>query len=106
MAIVNMSVDTKTRQVAVTIDGVIVPAVECHLHKFLRSDGTFDISLSYTISVDTDGGLSERRTFFLPDPDDQIVATLNKDGLASRVEPDGEAFASQLQDFLKKRKKD
>lgn len=106
MAIVNMSVDTKSRQVAVTIDGTIVPAVECHLHKFLRSDGTFDISLSYTVSVDTDGGLSERRTFFLPDDDDTIMAALNENGLLSRVDPDSEVFASQLQDFLKKKTKD
>ncbi len=102
MAIVNMSVDTKTRQVAVTIDGTIVPAVECHLHKFLRSDGTFDISLSYTVSVETAGGLSERRTFFLPDPDDIIIASLDENGLMSRIEPDNEAFADHLRDFLKK----
>lgn len=102
MSIVVMSVDTKTRQVAVTIDGVIVPAVECHLHKFLMSDGTFDISLSYTISVETEGGLSERRTFFLPDPGDAIIASLNKQGLATRIDPDNQVFASQLQDFLKK----
>jgi len=106
MAIVNMSVDTKTRQVAVTVDGVIVPAIECHLHKFLMSDGTYNISLSYTIRSESDSGLVETHRFSLPDPDDAIVASLDKNGLVSCVEPDNEAFASQLQDFLQKKSKD
>lgn len=104
MSIVNMSVDTKTRQVAVTVDGILVPAIECHLHKFTMSDGSVDISLSYTVRSESDSGLVETRRFSLPDPKDAVLAVLNENGLISNIELDSEVFASQLQDFLKRKK--
>lgn len=114
MAIVNVSVDTKTRQTAVTVDGVIVPAIEFHLSQFIFSDGTVNLDLSYTIKSESDSGLVETRRFSLPDPatiaelvaDGGKAPVLDKNGFISSIEPDGEVFASQLQDFLKKKTKD
>lgn len=114
MSIINMSVDTKSRQLAITVDGVLIPATEGYLHKFVHSDGTVDISLSYTVETESNNGLKETRTFTLPDPaalaelasDGSKIASVDKNGLISSVEPDSKVFASQLQDFLEKRKKD
>jgi len=98
MAIVNMSVDTKTRGVAVTVDGIIVPAVACHLDKFIDMDGQVHISLAYTVEVDSGNGLLERRTFFMPQPD--IEETLGENGLACRIEPNENEFAEHLSKYL------
>ncbi len=114
MAIVNMSVDTKTRQTAVTVDGVMVPAIEFHLSKFIFSDGTVNLDLSYTIKSESDSGLVETRRFSLPDPatiaelvaDGGKAPMLDENGLISSVEPDGKVFAEHLQTFLQKKSKD
>lgn len=106
MSIINMSVDTNTRQVVVAVDGVVVPAIEAHLSKFVFADGEVAVDLSFTIKSESDNGLVETRRFSLPDPDATIIASLDKNGLISSIEPDSEVFASQLQDFLKKKTKD
>lgn len=108
MSIVNMSVDTKTRQVVVAVDGVVVPAIEAHLSKFVFADGEVMVDLSYTIRSESDSGLVETHRFSLPDPDpdDTILASLNENGLLFDIGPSNKTFTSHLQDFLKKKTKD
>ncbi len=74
MAVVVMSVDTITRETSVTVDGALVPAIACHLSKHLLSDGTYDVSLSYVVEVESNNGLREEIRFFLPD-DDSVLAS-------------------------------
>lgn len=105
MSIVNMSVDTKTRQTAVTVDGVMVPAIEFHVSKFIFSDGTVNLDLSYTVKSESDSGLVETRRFSLPTPEDAAVASLDKNGLVSNIEPDSKTFSEHLQAFLQKKPK-
>lgn len=114
MSIVNMSVDTKTRQVVVAVDGVVVPAIEAHLSKFVFSDGEEILDLSFTIKSESDNGLVETRRFSLPDPatiaelvaDGGKAPALDENGLVSQIEPDGKIFADHLQAFLQKKPKD
>ena len=68
MAIINMSVDTKTRVVSVMVDGVLVPYTECHLSKYQMGDGEHIVNCSYTIESQLEGGLTERRMFYLASP--------------------------------------
>ncbi|KKM92636.1 hypothetical protein LCGC14_1216450 [marine sediment metagenome] len=105
MSIVNMSVDTKTRQVVVAVDGVVVPAVEAHLSKFVFADGEVAVDLSYTVKSESDSGLVETRRFSLPTPEDAAVASLDKNGLVSNIEPDSKTFSEHLQAFLQKKPK-
>lgn len=85
MAIVNISVDTNSRQAVLTVDGQIVPVVACHLNKGVDFDGNPFLHLSYVVEVQNDNnGLIERREFFLPDEEDASVFA-EENGLSSRV---------------------
>jgi hypothetical protein len=88
MAIVNMSVDTVTRQAAVTVDGVIVPAVSCSLDKYVDSDGESQVHLSFMVEATDGNGLAEMRMFYLPPKNDPSEVEVS--GLASKavVDPD------------------
>jgi len=100
VAIVNMSVDTESRQASVTVDGVLVPAVECHLNKFIDFDGITQINLAYTLESRSENGLQQRTVFFLPDPDvDQV---LNEHGLASKVVKDESEVVADISKFMSK----
>ena len=90
MSVVNISVDTNTRQAVLTVDNQIIPAIACHLSKGIDFEGDSFLRLSYIVQVENTGGLTERREFFLPDVDDEAVFASNKDGLASRVLEDDE----------------
>ncbi len=96
MAIVNISVDTNSRQAVLTVDGQIVPVIACHLNKGTDFDGIPFLRLSYVVEVqNTDNGLMERHEFFLPDTDDVAVFASAKDGLASRILKNGEIINDQ-----------
>ena len=83
MSIVNISIDTVGRQAVLTVDGIIVPVIACHLNKGIDFEGQPFLNLSYVTEVQNSNGLTERREFFLPDPDD--VSAFAEDGLASRI---------------------
>ncbi len=87
MAIVNISVDTNSRQAVLTVDNQIVPAVACHLSKGVDFDGIPFLDLRYVVEVQDANGLTERREFFLPREDDDAVFAA-ENGLASRVAKD------------------
>lgn len=105
MSVVNVSLDTKSRQVVITINGVLVPFTEFNFSKWTW-EGEDKINFSYTTEgVDLDG-MKERRQFFLPDPDDLITeADINKDGLASKAARDDEKAKADVIDFLKQNNK-
>ena len=102
MAIVNVSLDTKSRQVVLTINGILVPFVEVNMSRWFF-DGEESINFSYTTEgVDADG-MKERRQFFLPDPADAVAeADINEDGFASKAARDDEKAKADIIDYLKR----
>ena len=105
MAILNVSLDTNTRQMALTVNGIIVPFFECNVSKWVEDSGEEHINFSYTVEVVNADGLSERRQFILPSPDDvaALASKLNDDGLISNVVPnDAKAKADIVEFFSKK----
>ena len=102
--IVNVSLDLGSRQMAVTMDGIIIPATEVFLDKFVVEGEQF-ISFSYTIETKSDNGMRERRQFFLPRPEDgpiDSLGELNESGLASRVVFDDKKAKADVIDYLKR----
>ncbi len=103
MSIVNISLDTVSKQMALTINGVLVPFFECDMSKMVW-DGDEHISFSYTTEGADSNGLMEKRRFFLPGPEDIVAEAdiaVNDDGLASKAVFDDEKAKADVVDFLK-----
>ncbi len=87
MAIVNVSLDTGSRQSVLTIDGVIVPADDFSVEKY-TFDGETVIGFAYTIESIDANGMKERRRFYLPSLEEIATVAhkgLNEAGLASQI---------------------
>ena len=104
MAIVNVSLDTATRQTVLTINGILVPSTDYMIESYVF-DGQDFVRFSYTIENDLNG-LKERRQFFLPDPTSDAVAVASLDlderGFASKVIHNDDQAKADVVDFLKK----
>jgi hypothetical protein len=83
MAIVSISVNTDTRESALTVDGQIVPALACHFSKGIDYEGKPFTRLRYILEAKDEKGLTQLTEFFLPDEDDEGVVASNNDGLIS-----------------------
>lgn len=106
MAIVAVSLDTKTRQAILTVNGVLIPSDEFSISKYLKYDtkDEYEINFGYTIEHTDDGGLKERRYFYLPSQEEiatQAHTELNKDGFASKAIHDDEKAKADVIDFIK-----
>jgi len=106
MSLVNVSLDTNTRQVVMTIDGVLVSAQECMLEKYVW-DGEEFIRFAYTQESTSPTGMKERRQYYLPSPEE--LATMAKEsvseqGFASKIVHDDEKAKADVIDFLSKDK--
>jgi hypothetical protein len=100
--LVNLSLDIATRQLAFTIDGILIPAKDVFLEKF-TFDGEEFISFSYVIESTSDNGMSERRQFFLPRLEDGALANLgelNENGFASKILHNDEKAKADVIDFF------
>lgn len=102
--VVNVSLTTDTRQMALTIDGVLTPFTELSLNKFIDFDGNEVLRFSYTVENLNANGMKEIREFFLPSPEDivQASAKLNSNGLVSRIAHNDEKAKADVINFLKK----
>jgi len=103
MAIVNISLDTTTRNIVLTINGVLVSASDCYVEKY-HYDGEEKISFSYTIESIDSTGMKERRQFYLPSPEElatQAHNELNGDGFASKIIYDDKKAKADVINFLK-----
>ena len=108
MAIVNVSLDTNTRQMVLTINGIMVPATDISMSRFIFSDGEVSTSFEYTIEGTDGNGIKERRQFFLPSLDELATVAhtgLDDRGLASKVVHDDNKAKADVIDFLSKEKK-
>lgn len=104
MAIVNVSLDTRSKQTVLTIDGMLVAADEVNMSKYLWEGEEF-ITFSYTTETITSDGLKERRQFYIPSPEELAVeahAGLNDKGFASKVVYDDEKAKADVVDFFNK----
>ena len=107
MAIVNVSLDTGTRQLILTINGVLVPAADVFIEKYVF-DGEEFLRFGYTIDSIDANGLKERRQFFLPSPEEIATnahAELNDEGFASKILYDDDKAKADVIDFLKSNRK-
>jgi len=105
MAMVVVSVDTKSRQAILTVNGVLVSSDEFNIGKYKKYDEDgYEISFGYTIERVDDDGIVERRQFYLPSQEEIAVtanAELNDDGFASKVVHDDEKAKADVIKFLK-----
>lgn len=106
MAIVNVSLDTITRQAVLTINGVLVPSNEFSISKYLKfdTDDEFEINFGYTVENVDGHGLKESRHFYLPTQEEmakEAHSELNKDGFASKAIHDDEKAKADVIDYLK-----
>jgi len=68
MAIVNVSLDTNTKECVLTIDGVLVSASEIYFAKYTdyNDPEKYIKDFSYTVKVSDNNGLIETRRYYLP----------------------------------------
>ncbi len=110
MSVIGISLDTSSRQMALTIDGVIVPATDLFVEKY-RHDGEDRISFSYTTESVNMNGLKERRQFYLPSREEiaidahagfTLLCYDKKVGLASKIVHDDEKAKADTIEFIQK----
>jgi len=104
--VVNLSLDLGSRQMAFTIDGVLVPATDVFMERFIV-DGEQFISFSYVMESIAENGMRERRQFFLPRHEDMSLASkseLNEFGFASKILYDDQKAMADVIDFLSRDK--
>lgn len=73
MAKINLSLDTETKQMMMTIDGELQSFDSVHLSKFKFSDGEEFMSFSFVTQVTNSNGLKEERRFFMPIDEDTVA---------------------------------
>jgi len=104
MAVVNVSLDTSSRQAVLTVNGVLVPANDIFVEKYIY-DGEEFVRFGYTIESTNPDGMKERRQFYLPSPEElatEAHAGLNEEGFASKILHDDEKAKADVIDFLKR----
>jgi len=107
MAIVNLSLDTGTRQVVLTINGVLVTLSDVLMEKYVF-DGEEFVRFFYTVESVNSDGMKERRQFFLPSPEELVTIAsegVDKDGFASKILHDDEKAKADTINFIKQNKK-
>lgn len=109
MAIVNVSLDTATRQAVFTVNGVLVPGIgEFNISQYKQYDtGEIEISFGYTVESVNSDGLTERRHFYLPSAEEiarDVHSGLNDDGFASKVLHDDKKAQADVIDYLQRRR--
>lgn len=103
MAIVNVSLNTSTRQAVLTIDGILIPSTDLFVEKYIY-DGEEHVRFGYTIENTNLNGMKERRQFYLPSPEE--IATeahngLDDNGFASKIIYDDEKAKADTIEFLR-----
>lgn len=101
-SIINISFDTETRGVVLSIDGIVTPFTDVNFHKFVFDDGEQHVGFSYTIETTNENGLKERREFFLP-AKAQVGVDVDERGFASKILHDDDKAKADVIDFLSKK---
>lgn len=109
MAVVNVSLDTVSRNVVLTINGVMVAQDGCSIDRYIDHEGEETIYFSYVVENVNESGIKERRQFYLLSPEEAAVAdknTINEDGFASKVVHNDEKAKADIIEFFKRDSKD
>lgn len=104
MSVVNISLDTNTRQVVLTINGILVPFVEVNMSRWFF-DGEESLNFSYTTEGVDVNNMKEKRQFFLPSPEElaaEANIAVNDDGFASKAVFDDAKARADVIDYLKR----
>lgn len=104
MAIVNVSLDTKSRVVVLTIDGLQVAQDGCGIERWIDIDGEEHLSFDYTVETVDGSGLKERHQFSLLSPEElavEAVANIDKNGMISKILRNDEKAKADIIAFLK-----
>ncbi len=75
MARFSISLDTESRQLAMVLDGELIPFNQMDLYVYEDVDGGRTLYFSYSTTIKNENGMEESRRFFLP--------ALDKDGVES-----------------------
>jgi len=102
MAMVNISLDTNTRQIALLVDGELKPMAEVRLDYFFDMDGEKVINFHYTMDVVNQQGLKEKHIFILPRPEDD-EASIGSDGMISRKAIDSPSIAKDIHKYFERK---
>jgi len=108
MATVNVSLDTKTRQMVLVVDGMIVPFKNMNMGKYVNYDGVEEAYFEYTTEVKNSEGFVENRRFYLPSietGDSVSNAKIDERGLASASVRNDTKVAADMITFFKNRHK-
>lgn len=101
-SVVTFSLDTGTRESVLTINGVIITTNDVLIEKY-EFDGEQFLRFSYTIESINSDGMTERRQFFLPSPEELATKAhgdLNEAGFASKIVYDDEKAKADVIKFL------
>lgn len=104
MSLLNLSLDTKSRQVALSIDGMVHPVYECGFEKYVY-DGKEELRFWYTVEKVNDQGLKERIVWSLPSVEDLASSVsagiaVDDNGLISSVMPDEAESIRGLSEYI------
>ena len=103
-SVVNLSLDIGTRQMVLTIDGIITPFTEVSIHKFIDFEGDEVLRFAYTVETTNPNGMTERREFFLPSPEDisRDSISVNEHGFSSKILNDDEKAKRDIIEYMSK----
>jgi len=106
MAIVNISLDTSTRQVALAVNGVLVPCSECSLNKYTYDGETFVEFRYISESVNAEGFKTLHQVFLPSNEELASLASENLDenGFATKALYDSEKAKADVVEFLKSKR--
>lgn len=99
-SVINISFDTETRGVVLSIDGVVVPFTDVMFEKFVF-DGEQHVGFHYTVEIANDHGLEERRQFFLPSKA-QVGVDVDERGFASKILHNDDKAKADVVNYLNK----
>lgn len=97
MALINISFDTDQRNPTLTIDGQMVANADLSMWYYHERDGDKSLSFEYTVMVENDQGLIERKTFVLPPKDEDTQADF-----VEKTELDQNKFQQDVEKFFDK----
>ena len=106
MAIVNISLDTDTRQAVMTINGALVPSDEFDMSKYKDYDDPtkYNVSFSYLVESTSGDGVKEVRRYYLEPKDESVAGVkpeLDENGMAFKVVSCDEQAKADIAEFMK-----
>lgn len=100
MSMVNISLNTDTKECVLVIDNVPVTPDQVYFAKGFDYDGNQYIHFNYQVKVKNDNGMVEHRMYTLPTDENNETYSMDKNGLAYQILPDGQKVAEDIRKFV------